>query len=220
VSAAEIAGAVALGVFAYLLGAVPFGVWIGRATRGIDIREHGSGNTGTTNAYRVLGTRAGTVVLVCDIAKGAVPALLAGLLYPAWLAVILAALPVVGHVKSVFLRGGGGKGTATGAGVVLGLMWLVFLMVLAAFLFALVTTRMVSVASITAAVAFPLLTWVTGQPLPYLIVALVLGSLVILAHHSNIVRIVRGREPRVRFPWNRREAGDRSVDEGRTQAPP
>lgn len=211
-SAAEIAGAVALGIGGYLLGAVPFGVWIGRLTRGVDIRDHGSGNIGTTNAYRVLGGRIGTVVLFCDIAKGAIPALLAGWLFPAWLAVILAVLPVFGHLKSVFLRGGGGKGAATGAGVVLGLMPVVFLLVLAAFLFVLFTARMVSAASITAAVVFPVLTWLTGQPLPYLIVALVLGPLVILAHHGNIGRILKGREPRVRFPWNRRNGVGRSEE--------
>lgn len=203
-SGGQVAGAVGLGVVAYLLGAIPFGVWIGRATRGIDLREHGSGNIGTTNAYRVLGARAGTVVLVCDIAKGAVPAVIAGMAFPAWLAVILAALPVVGHLWSIFLRGGGGKGVATGAGVVLGLMWSVFLLVLAAFLVVLFTSRMVSAASLTAAVTFPLFTWLTGQPLPYLVVALVLGPLVVVAHRANIVRIAGGCEPRVRFPWNRR----------------
>ncbi len=196
--------AVALGVGGYLLGAVPVGLWLGRATRHVDIREHGSGNIGTTNAYRVLGPRAGTVVLLCDVAKGAAPAFLAGQLFPAWLAVILAALPVIGHMRSIFLRGSGGKGVATGAGVVLGLMWWVFLIVLGSFLLMLVCTRTVSAGSITAAVAFPLTTWLTGQPLPYLIVALVLGSLVILAHHANIVRLIRGVEPRVRFPWNRK----------------
>jgi len=204
-SGAEIIAAACLGIGGYLLGAAPFAVWMGRLMKGVDLREHGSGNIGTTNAFRVLGTRAGTIVLVWDIAKGAVPALLAGLFFPPWLAVILAALPVVGHLRSVFLGWKGGKGVATGAGVVLGLMWLVFLMVLGVFLFVLVTTRMVSAASIAAAVTFPIVTWLTGQPLAYLVVALVLSPLVIAAHHENIMRIVRGTERRVTFPWNRRE---------------
>jgi glycerol-3-phosphate acyltransferase PlsY len=217
VSGAEIAAAVALGVGGYLLGAVPFGVLVGRS-RGIDIRRFGSGNTGTTNAYRVLGARAGTTVLICDIAKGAIPALLAGLFFPAWLAVILAALPVIGHMRSVFLRGGGGKGVATGAGVVMGLMWPVFLVVLATFLFVLFTARMVSAASLAAAVVFPIVTWLTGQPLPYLIVALVLSPLVIIAHHGNIVRIFKGTERRFSFPWNRRDGSgkDGGRDAGTT----
>lgn len=203
-SAGHIVAAVLLGIGGYLLGAVPFGVLVGRWTKGVDIRRHGSGNIGTTNAYRVLGARAGTVVLVCDIAKGAVPAVLAGQLFAPWLAVILAALPVIGHLRSIFLGGGGGKGVATGAGVVLGLMWPVFLFVLAAFLFVLFSARMVSAASLTAAVVFPIVVWLTGQPLPYLIVSLVLSPLVILAHHANIRRILRGKEHRFSFSRHRR----------------
>ena len=204
-SAGHIVAAVLLGIGGYLLGAVPFGVVVGRHTKGIDIRRHGSGNIGTTNAYRVLGARAGTVVLVCDIAKGAVPAVLAGQFFVPWLAVTLAALPVIGHLRSIFLGGGGGKGVATGAGVVLGLMWPVFLLVLAAFLFVLFSARMVSAASLTAAVVFPIVVWLTSQPLPYLVVSLVLSPLVILAHHANIRRILHGKEKRFSFSHHRCE---------------
>jgi acyl phosphate:glycerol-3-phosphate acyltransferase len=209
VTGAEIGAAVALGVGGYLLGAVPFGLVVGRVVKGVDIRDHGSGNIGTANAYRVLGARAGTVVLICDIAKGAIPALLAGLFFAPWLAVVLAALPVIGHMRSIFLRGAGGKGAATGAGMVMGLMWPVFLVVLGVFLLTLFTTRMVSAASIAAAVVLPIVTWLTGQPLAYLIVALVMGALVVIAHHGNIARIFKGTERRFTFPWNRREgSGD------------
>jgi acyl phosphate:glycerol-3-phosphate acyltransferase len=204
VSAGEIAAAVLLGIGGYLLGAIPFGLIVGRRVRGIDIRQFGSGNIGTTNAYRCLGAKAGTIVLFCDIAKGAIPAVLAGLYFQPWLAVILSVLPVIGHMRSIFLGGTGGKGVATGAGVVLGLMWPVFLIVLGAFLLVLFTARMVSAASITAAVVFPVATWLTGQPLAYFIVSLVLSPLVILAHHANIRRIIHGREPRFALPWTRR----------------
>jgi acyl phosphate:glycerol-3-phosphate acyltransferase len=206
VSTGHIAAAVLLGIGGYLLGAVPFGLLIGRWRRGVDIRDHGSGNIGTTNAFRVLGARAGTFVLVCDIAKGAVPAFLAGHYFAPWLAVILAILPVIGHLRSIFLGGGGGKGAATGAGVVLGLMWPVLLLVLAAFLLVLFSARMVSAASITGAVVFPLVVWLTGQPLPYLIVSLVLGPLVVLAHHANIRRILSGSEQRFTFSRHRNGA--------------
>jgi acyl phosphate:glycerol-3-phosphate acyltransferase len=198
-STGHIVAAVLLGIGGYLVGAIPFGVLVGRWSKGVDIRQHGSGNIGTTNAYRVLGVRAGTLVLVCDIAKGAVPAVLAGHFFAPWLAVILATLPVIGHLRSIFLGGGGGKGVATGAGVVLGLMWPVFLLVVAAFLFVLVTARMVSAASLVSAIWFPIVVWLTGQPLPYLIVSLVLSPLVILAHHANIRRILSGKERRFSF---------------------
>jgi glycerol-3-phosphate acyltransferase PlsY len=205
VSSGQIAGAVLLGIAGYLLGAIPFGVLIGRWRKGVDLRDHGSGNIGTTNAYRVLGARAGTLVLFCDIAKGALPAVLAGHFFAPWLAVILAALPVIWHLWSVFLGGRGGKGVATGAGVVVGLMWPVFLIVLATFLFVLFTARMVSVASLAAAVVFPLAVWLTGQALPYLIVSLVLSPLVIIAHHANIRRILNGTEHRLTLSRHRHD---------------
>jgi len=214
VTGGEIAAAAALGVGGYLLGAVPFGVMVGRLTKGVDMREFGSGNIGATNAYRVLGARAGTVVLLCDILKGAIPALLAGLFFQPWLAVILAALPVIGHMRSIFLRGGGGKGVATGAGVVIGLMWPVFLIELGIFLAVLLTARMVSAASIAAAATFPVVTWLTDQPTPYFIVALVLGPLVIAAHHGNIARIFKGTERRLTFPWNR-HGTSHNADQGK-----
>jgi glycerol-3-phosphate acyltransferase PlsY len=198
-SSGHVVFAVLLGIGGYLLGAVPFGVVVGRWARGVDIRNYGSGNIGTTNAYRVLGAKAGTLVLVCDLAKGAVPAFLAGHFFAPWLAVILAALPVIGHLRSIFLRGSGGKGVAAGGGVVLGLMWPVLLIELGVFLAVLLTARMVSAASLAAAVAFPIAVWLTGQPLPYLVVAFVLSPLVIIAHHANIRRILAGTERRITF---------------------
>jgi glycerol-3-phosphate acyltransferase PlsY len=216
VSTGHVVAAVLLGIGGYLLGAVPFGVVVGRWTKGVDIRHHGSGNTGTTNAYRVLGARAGTLVLVCDVAKGAGPAFVAGHYFAPWLAVILATLPVIGHMRSIFLGGGGGKGVATAAGVLLGLMWPVFLLVLAVFLLVLFSARMASAASLVGAVAFPLIVWLTGQPLPYLIVSLVLSLLVIVAHHANIRRILSGKEQR--FTLSRHHHGDAAPPPGRAGA--
>jgi glycerol-3-phosphate acyltransferase PlsY len=205
VSTGHIVAAVLLGIGGYLVGSIPFGVLVGRWRKGLDIRDYGSGNIGTTNAFRVLGARAGTLVLIGDVGKGAVPALIAGHLFAPWLAVILAVLPVIGHLRSVFLRGGGGKGVATGAGVVLGLMWPVCLICLAVFLLVLLVCRMVSAASLTAAVVFPLVVWLTGQPLPYLVASLVLSALVIVAHRANIRRILTGTEQRVAWPRHSHE---------------
>ena len=117
-------------VGAYLVGAVPFGLVIGKVFFDIDIREHGSGNVGTTNAFRVLGKKAGIAVLACDMLKGYVPALLAGLLFGPWATIFVASAPVAGHMYSVFLKGSGGKGIATGSAVALALVPAIYVVVL------------------------------------------------------------------------------------------
>ena len=112
------AGQVVLVVAAYLGGSLPFGYWAGRL-HGIDIRQHGSGNTGATNVWRVLGKRAGIPVLLLDIAKGFVPALIGLQIAGAGTAIVAGAAAVAGHTFPILLGFGGGKGVATSAGVVL-----------------------------------------------------------------------------------------------------
>ena len=94
----------------------------GKLFYGVDVRKHGSGNVGTTNVFRVLGKRAGVAVLICDMLKGFVPAFIAAQLFHPWFVIFIAAAPVVGHMYSIFLKGSGGKGVATGAAVVLALV--------------------------------------------------------------------------------------------------
>jgi len=202
VSGGYIAAAAVLALAGYLLGAVPFAVVVGKGLYGVDVRQHGSGNVGTTNALRVLGVKAGAIVLVCDVLKGFAPAFVAGHLFPAWLAIIIGVMPVVGHMKSVFLRGGGGKGVATGAGMVLGLMWQVFLVALAVWLLLLLTVRIMSVASVAAAATFIAAVWLFDQPLAYRVVAVPVGLAVIWAHRANLRRVLQGTEPR--FSLSRR----------------
>jgi len=189
-------------VGAYLVGAVPFGLVIGKAFYGVDIREHGSGNVGTTNAFRVLGKKAGIAVLACDMLKGYVPALVASLLFGPWATIVVASAPVAGHMYSVFLKGSGGKGIATGSAVALALVPAIYLVVLLVWIAFLLLGRMVSLASLAAATALAVLVFVTGQPLPYVLAAFLVLGLVVVAHRSNIDRIVHHREPRVTFPWN------------------
>ena len=93
---------------AYLAGAIPFGLIVGKVFYGVDVRQHGSGNVGTTNVFRVLGKKAGAVVMVCDILKGYIPAAIAAALFTPWAAIFIAAAPVVGHMYSIFLKGRGG----------------------------------------------------------------------------------------------------------------
>jgi glycerol-3-phosphate acyltransferase PlsY len=198
----QVLGFVVLFFVAYLLGSIPFGVVIGKLFYGVDVREHGSGNVGTTNVFRVLGKKAGAVVMVCDILKGYLPAAIAAALFTPWAAIFIAAAPVVGHMYSIFLKGKGGKGIATGAGVVLALVPLAFAIIFTTWLVLIVVTRYVSVASLTAAVLVPVLTFLFDEPLPYKIAGVLVAILVWWAHRGNIGRLLAGEENRVKLPWS------------------
>jgi glycerol-3-phosphate acyltransferase PlsY len=198
----DIAAFLAMFVFAYLVGAIPFGVVVGKLFYGIDVRQHGSGNVGTTNVFRVLGKKAGVVVLACDMLKGYIPAVIAAHFFNPWAATFIAAAPVVGHMFSVFLKGRGGKGVATGAGVVAALIPLAFLIILVVWLTLVVTTRYVSVASLVAAVLVPVFVIASDHPLPYQIAAVLVSIIVWWAHRGNIARLVHGTESRVKLPWS------------------
>jgi acyl phosphate:glycerol-3-phosphate acyltransferase len=189
---------------AYLMGSIPFAIVVGKWIWGVDVRLHGSGNVGTTNVFRVLGKKAGTLVLIGDMGKGFVPVAFAKyvLELPPWFTLIIAMAALIGHMYSVFLRGGGGKGVATGAGIVLALMPPVFLIALAVFLTTLLTARIVSLASILAAFAFAICTIAFGYPVSYEILGLLATGIVVWAHRSNIRRIFLRCENRVTFPWN------------------
>ena len=188
-------------VLAYLLGAVPASYVAGRLAKGIDLREHGSGNLGATNTFRVLGAKVAAPVMVFDILKGTFPVIAFGQWDaprsdPRW-ALAYGAAAIVGHVFSVYMRFKGGKGVATSAGVFLGLAPLALGMGLAVWLGVLKVTRMVSAASITAALAVGvalLVTAVSPEEVRYLGLAVV--AFVIFAHRSNIGRILDGTESR------------------------
>jgi glycerol-3-phosphate acyltransferase PlsY len=204
--------AVGLVVFGYVMGSLSPSVWLGRAFRGIDVREHGSGNAGTTNAFRVLGKRLGIAVLVCDVLKGAVPVVLARYLSVPVVTVLVAFACVIGHTFSIFLRGRGGKGVATGAGAALAMIPLPMVCLVGLFLVVLLTSRIVSVASITSTVALPVMagllyrygTGIWQTPLPYLIACCLMCAVVLWSHRTNLKRLVAGTEHRVVFPWNKR----------------
>ena len=202
-SALEVAAFVAMLLAAYLVGSIPFGVLVGKLFYHVDVREHGSGNVGTTNVFRVLGKKAGVVVLVCDMLKGFVPAFIAASFFNPWLAIFIAAAPVVGHMYSVFLKGRGGKGVATGAGVVLALVPLAFGIILVVWVLLILTTRYVSLASLVAAFLVPVLVFAFGNPLPYEIAAVLVTVVIFWAHRGNIRRLIAGNENRVRLPWSR-----------------
>lgn len=191
---------------AYLIGAIPWGVVIGRAFTGVDLRSHGSGSIGTTNALRVYGWRVSVAVLSLDLLKGALPVVGARLLDLPWWAVACAAVaPVVGHCWSIFIRGTGGKGVATGGAAVIALTpW--GLIAVPIMLLVVLMTRYVSLASLISAVTVPpflAVLAVVGWLNWWVVVAtFAIAAIIILKHWGNIDRLRRGTE---------RKLGERSV---------
>ena len=189
---------------AYLLGSIPTSVWLGKALKGVDLREHGSGNAGATNAFRVLGKPIGSVVLVLDMLKGFLAvnlALLQHELVPgseAWmiLKIGLGLLAVVGHIFPVFAGFRGGKGVATITGVALAIHPLAALAAIGIYLLIFLLTRISAMGSLTAVLTYPIwINWVfKSEYLTIRIFSLVVVLLVLITHRSNILRLVRGEE--------------------------
>ncbi len=201
-----LAAFVILIVVAYLVGSVPTGYLVARA-RGVDLRAHGSGNIGATNAFRVLGTVPGILVLLIDAFKGAaavlwVPALVAGRTSAetaAYLPMVAGVCAILGHNYTCWLGFKGGKGVATTAGVMGALLPLALAVALTTWFLVLVASRFMSVASITAAVVLPIATYFTTRNPALWVLATVLGALAIWRHRGNIQRLRAGTEPRFEF---------------------
>lgn len=189
---------------AYLLGSVPSSLWLGKWLRGIDVREHGSGNAGATNAFRVLGKPIGTAVLLADMIKGALAVMLSNLqvVFPegadGWmvLRIGLGVAAVTGHIFPVFAGFRGGKGVATLAGIGLALYPYPALSALGIYLAVFLIWRISALASLAAVVSYPL--WVIlvfrTESLPLKVFSVVVLLLVLLTHRKNIARLVRREE--------------------------
>ena len=189
---------------AYLLGSIPSGLWIGQYFFQKDIRQFGSGNLGSTNAFRVLGKKAGSVVLFCDVFKGFLAMVLAITVFkqdslsPLW----IASFAVIGHTFPLFASFKGGKAVATFAGMILAYQPLLLLYGLIIFLALLAITRMVSftaMVTISAGVLLSLLfnDWALTA------FALAIDIFIIYRHRSNIQRILNGTENKVPMPWDK-----------------
>jgi glycerol-3-phosphate acyltransferase PlsY len=191
-------------ILAYLLGSIPTSVWVGKAFHGIDVREHGSGNAGATNVIRVLGWKTGIPVMIVDVGKGWLAASLpiffkiaepeSGVLIS--LQIIAGLAAIIGHVFPILAGFRGGKGVGSTFGVLLSLHPLLTLSCLGVFLLALFITRYVSVSSMSAGVAFPILLFtVFGTPsLTFKIFSVFVGVALILTHRKNIERLLKGEE--------------------------
>ena len=192
---------------AYLIGSFPTSYIVGRMTRGIDLRQHGSGNLGATNAFRVLGWRAGIPVLLIDVAKGFVPVRLLPYysgLEPGsedwmWLRVALVLATVIGHLYPILAGFRGGKGVATSLGGILAVHPGAAAVCIAVFAIIFGITRYVSLSSMCAAVAFPLsITLLFAEQSGVMIgFSIALCLLVIFTHRQNIGRLLRGEEHRM-----------------------
>lgn len=181
-------------VTAYLLGSVPTGLLLGKVY-GIDVRKEGSGNIGATNLYRTLGRKVGIITLIGDCLKGLLPVLVVQSFMPQYAAWVgLAAF--CGHVFSVFLGFKGGKGVATALGVFLALSPLAVGIVLVVFVVLMLIWRYVSLGSIAAALAMPLVVTLLHDDRVLIGVTLIIAVVVIAKHHENIRRLLAGTESR------------------------
>jgi glycerol-3-phosphate acyltransferase PlsY len=191
----------------YLSGSLPWGLWLGRWFRGVDVRTLGSGNLGATNVYRSLGPGLGIATLLLDVAKGALPVLLipgtaVGAAFPGgaeWARVTIALAAVAGHVWTFLAGFRGGKGVATTAGVLLALAPVAFAAFLVVFVAAVWITRYISVGSVLGAVAFAVtlaLRAPAGWRSPGVWLGVVLAVLVVARHRENFRRLARGEERR------------------------
>jgi glycerol-3-phosphate acyltransferase PlsY len=192
-------GAILLIAAGYAAGSMPWGYWMVRVFRHDDIRKHGSGNTGATNVWRTFGPRLGLPTLILDIAKGVVPALLGRY----WVgddtvAVLAGAAAMVGHTFPIFLGLGGGKGVATATGVTFALAPYCGLVGAVGFITVLWLFRYVSLASLTAAGSSLITCFLLDLSWPVKAFAAFAAAVVLLRHRTNIGRVFRGTEPRVR----------------------
>lgn len=195
-----VAGTLSIGL-SFLSGAMPYGLLLCRA-RGVNIREVGSGNIGATNVARALGKRWGLLALVLDLLKGLVPVLLVQRLLAGHPALDLVqagvmAAAVMGHMFTPFLGFRGGKGVATGLGVILAVSPLAGATGIALYVGLYAAFRISSVGSLAGSLIAPLLMYITGAPAPQVAAGLLIALLILFKHHDNIRRLLRGEEHRV-----------------------
>ncbi len=197
----------ALLIGSYLIGSVPFGLWVAYLMTGIDVRTKGSGNIGATNVWRVCGPKAGIPAFILDVLKGYIPVIVGIHLFPAhsqW-AILAGLCALLGHNYSIFLKFTGGKGIATSLGILIALAPAVAGYAALIFLLELFTLRFISLGDILAAIAVPFLMYFCYPADHYrLAFGIVASVMAVYKHRSNISRLRAGIEPRVCMPWNKK----------------
>lgn len=192
---------------AYLVGSVPTGFLVAKS-KGVDIRQLGSGNIGATNVFRFLGKPAGVFVLMADMLKGWVAVVLvahwagqvlapnAGSLARDWFAICAGVAAIVGHNYTCWLNFRGGKGIATSAGVLTALVPSSLLIILCVWIVVFVASRYVSMASIAASASLPFAAWIIGESLSLILICTALAAMALYKHRSNMHRLLQGTEHR------------------------
>jgi acyl phosphate:glycerol-3-phosphate acyltransferase len=192
--------AAAIVIGGYLFGSMPFGYWLVRLLEGEDVRERGSGNIGASNVWRVYGRRYGIPVMLLDVLKGFVPALVGVLVSGDLLGVLAGGAAMVGHWRPLFLRfQRGGKTVATAGGVFFGVAPLVAVVGAAIWLALFLVLRYASVASMGAAISLPVVAWALGEPWPVIVFASLAAVAVVVLHRANLRRLRAGTESRFHF---------------------
>ena len=206
-------------LIAYVLGSIPNALWVGKTFKNIDVREHGSKNTGSTNAARVLGAKLGIFTLILDILKGALPTYLGIVLGANLLTrmtgidkldiIVIGMAAILGHTFSLFLKFKGGKAVATTLGVFLVLVPYAILILLVVFFVIFGLTKYVSLASVISAVALPIAVYFTTRHIPLTILGIIIGLLVIIRHKENIKRLINGTESKLSFSKDKKDKKDK-----------
>ncbi len=184
-------------IAAYLIGSIPFGYLISKVLN-IDIRKFGSGNIGATNVFRTLGPVPGTIVFVLDLLKGTLPVYLAIQLgLNPWLIILAGIAAVIGHTYPVYLKFKGGRGAATGLGILLGIAPDIFVGAVAIAALIIYISRYVSLASIITPIIVTIALLAFGRPLPYSLAAGLISIIIIARHIPNIKRLLSGTERKI-----------------------
>ncbi|MCR5438851.1 MAG: glycerol-3-phosphate 1-O-acyltransferase PlsY [Selenomonas sp.] len=184
---------------AYVLGSIPNGLVFGKLLWHVDLREHGSHNIGATNAWRTLGKGPGFLIFLLDFLKGAISVYIGMKLGDTALACVLAGVfAIIGHSCSLFLKFKGGKGVATGLGVIVMMMPVPALLVFLVWLGVVKLSGYVSLGSIIAAAFVPVLAWQFGYPVEYIGFGILAAAFIIIRHHANIGRLLSGTESKIK----------------------
>ncbi len=185
-------------IITYCVGAIPFGLLFARWITGKDPREHGSGNTGATNAMRTSGKKVGILTLIADILKGAIPVAIAiqlDMSEPQIMGIALAAF--LGHIFPIYLKFKGGKGVATMFGMLIPWEPVTASISFAVWFVVFKLTRYVSLASIAAGFALPLVATFSGASTAAIATCLIVGGIITVRHHTNVTRLIQGTEPKI-----------------------